>query len=57
MVQLHSEDDYVVVVEVEAIDLVITTTKAQAWAQDTVTPERPFRLTYSMLKEFKTKVV
>jgi hypothetical protein len=28
MVQLHPEDDYVVVVEVEGIDLVIATTKA-----------------------------
>jgi hypothetical protein len=41
MVQLHLEDDYVVVVEVEAVDLVITTTKAQARAQDLVTPKRP----------------
>jgi hypothetical protein len=41
MVQLHPEDDYVVVVEVEAVDLVIATTKAQARAQDPVTPERP----------------
>jgi predicted SnoaL-like aldol condensation-catalyzing enzyme len=41
MVQLHPEDDYVVVVEVEAVDLVITTMKAQAQAQDLVTPKKP----------------
>jgi hypothetical protein len=44
-----------VVVEVEAVDLVIETTKAQA--QDPMTPERPSSWTYSMLKEFKTRVV
>jgi hypothetical protein len=32
MVQLHPKDDYVVVVEVEAVDLVIATMKAQARA-------------------------
>jgi hypothetical protein len=37
MVQLHPEDNYVMVVKAEAIDLVITTTKAQARAQDSVT--------------------
>jgi hypothetical protein len=37
MVQLHPEDNYVVVVEVEAVDLVIATTKAQ----DPMTPKRP----------------
>jgi hypothetical protein len=31
-IQLHLEDDYVVVVEVEAVDLIIATTKAQPWA-------------------------
>jgi hypothetical protein len=33
MVQLHPEDDYKVVVEVEAIDLIIATMKAQARAR------------------------
>jgi hypothetical protein len=46
----------VVVVEVEAVDLVIATTKAQARAQDLVTPERPSSWTYSIFKEFKTRV-
>jgi hypothetical protein len=32
MVQLHPEENYVVVVEAEAVDLVIATTKAQVWA-------------------------
>jgi hypothetical protein len=32
MVQLHPEYDYMVVVEVEAVDLVIATMKAQARA-------------------------
>jgi hypothetical protein len=32
MVQLHPEDDYVVVVKAEAVDPITTTTKAQAWA-------------------------
>jgi hypothetical protein len=41
MVQLHLEDDYVVVVEVEVVDLVITTTKAQARVQDLITPKDP----------------
>jgi hypothetical protein len=41
MVQLHPENDYMVVVEVEAIDMVIATTKDQARAQDPVTLKRP----------------
>ena len=57
MIQLHPEDDNVVVVEVEAVDMVIVTMKAQAWAQDIVTPERPSSWTYSMFKEFKTRIV
>jgi hypothetical protein len=44
MVQHHPEDDYVVVVEVEAVDLVIVTTKAQARAEDPMTPKRPSKL-------------
>jgi hypothetical protein len=56
MVQFHPEDDYVVVVEVEVVDLVIATMKAQALAQDPMTPERPFNWTYSILKEFKTRI-
>jgi hypothetical protein len=56
MVQLHLEDDYVVVVEVEAVDLVITTTKAQARAQDLVTPKRPSSWTYSIFEDFKIRV-
>jgi hypothetical protein len=32
MVQLHPEDGYMVVVEVEVVDLVIATMKAQAQA-------------------------
>jgi hypothetical protein len=56
MVQLHPEDDYVVVVEVEAVDLVIATTKAQAQAHDYVIPKRPSNWTYSIFKEFKTRV-
>jgi hypothetical protein len=55
-VQLHPEDDNMVVVEVEAVDLVIATTKAQAQAQDPVTPKRPSNWTYSILKKFKIKV-
>jgi hypothetical protein len=31
MVQFHHEDNYVVVMEAKAVDLVIATTKAQAW--------------------------
>jgi hypothetical protein len=46
----------VVVVEVEAVDLVITIMKAQVWAQNLVTPERPSSWTYSIFKEFKTKM-
>jgi hypothetical protein len=56
MVQLHPEDDYVVVVEVEAVDLVIATTKAQARAQDPMTPKRLSSWTYSILEDFKTRV-
>jgi hypothetical protein len=56
MVQLHPEDDYMVVVKAKAIHLVTTTMKAQAWAQDPVTPERPSNWTYSIFKELKTKV-
>jgi hypothetical protein len=56
MVQLHPEDDYVVVVEVEPVDLIIVTTKAQARTQDPMTPERPSSWTYSIFKEFKTRV-
>jgi hypothetical protein len=57
MVQFHLEDDCVVVVEVEAVDLVIATTKAQARAQDPMIPKRPSNWTYSILKEFKTRIV
>ena len=57
MVQLHPKDNYVVVVEVEAIDLVIATTKAQARAHDPMTPKRSFSWTYLTLKEFKTRIV
>jgi hypothetical protein len=56
MVQIHPEDDYVVVVEVEAVDMVIETTKARARAQDPVTPKRPSNWTYSLLKDFKTRI-
>jgi hypothetical protein len=56
MIQLHPENDYMVVVEVEAVDLVIATTKAQARAQDLVTPKRPSSWTYSILEDFKTWV-
>jgi hypothetical protein len=56
MVQLHSKNDYVVVVEVEAVDLVIAITKAQARAQDLVIPKRPSSWTYSILNEFYTRV-
>jgi hypothetical protein len=47
----------VVVVEVEVVDLVIATTKVQTPAQNPITSERPSSWTYSMLKEFKTRVV
>jgi hypothetical protein len=56
MVQLHPEDDCIVVVEVEAVDLIITTMKAQAQAQDFVIPKRSSNWTYSLLKVFKTRV-
>jgi hypothetical protein len=52
MVQLHPEYDYMVVVEV---DFVIATMKAQARAQDPITPERPSSWTYSILDEFKIR--
>jgi hypothetical protein len=45
-----------VVVEVEAVDLLIATTKAQARAQDPMTLERHSSWTYSTFKEFKTRV-
>jgi hypothetical protein len=54
MVQLHLEDNYVVVVEVKVVDLVIATTKARA--HDLVTLERPSNWTYSIFKELKTRV-
>ena len=56
MVQLHPEDDYMVVVEIEAVDLVIVTTKAQVWAHDPMTPKGPPSWINSILKEFKTRV-
>jgi hypothetical protein len=56
MAQLHPENDYVVVEEIEVVDLVIIIRKAQARAQDPVTLERPFSRIYSILKEFKTRV-
>jgi hypothetical protein len=56
MVELHPEDDYVMVIEAEAVDLVIATMKAQAWAQDPVTPERPCNWTYLIFKEFKIRI-
>ena len=56
MVQLHPKNNYVVVVEVEAVDLVNATTKTQAQAQDPLIPKRPSSWTYSILKEFKTRV-
>jgi hypothetical protein len=46
----------VIVVEAEAVDLVIMTTKTQARIQDPVTPKRPSSWTYLILKEFKTRV-
>jgi hypothetical protein len=49
-------DDYVVVVELEAVDPVIATTKVQARAQELVAPERPSCWTYSIFKEFKIRV-
>jgi hypothetical protein len=48
MVQLHLEDDYVMLVEAEVVDLVIATTKAQVWVHDLVTPKRPSNWAYSM---------
>jgi hypothetical protein len=55
MVQLHPEYNYVVVVEVEMLDLVITTINIQAWAQDPVIPKRPSNWTYLIFKEFKKR--
>jgi hypothetical protein len=55
-IQPHPEDDYIMVVEDEVIHLVITTTKAQARVHDPMTLERPFSWTYSIFKEFKTRV-
>jgi hypothetical protein len=56
MIQLHPANNYVVVIKAEAVDLVTTTMKAQAWAQDPVTLERPSNWIYSMFKEFETRV-
>jgi hypothetical protein len=56
MVQLHPEDDYVMVVEAEVVDLLIATIKAQARIQDPVALERPSSWTYLIFKEFKTRV-
>jgi hypothetical protein len=56
MVQLHLEDDYVVVVKAEVVDLIIVTTKVQARAQDPVIPKRPSSWIYSIFKEFKIRV-
>jgi hypothetical protein len=39
-----------VVVEVETVDLVIATMKAQAQAQDLVTPKRPYSWTTQYLR-------
>jgi hypothetical protein len=41
LIQFHPKDNYMVVVEAEMVDLVIATMKAQARAQDHVTPKRP----------------
>jgi hypothetical protein len=38
MVQLHPKNDYEMVVVAEAVDLIIATTKAQAWVWDPVIP-------------------
>jgi hypothetical protein len=46
----------VVVVAVEAVDLIIATAKAQARAQDPMTPEKPANWTFSIFKKFKTRV-
>ena len=53
MVQHHLEDNYVMVVEVEVVDMVIVTMKAQAQAQDLVIPKKPSGWAYSILKELK----
>ena len=45
-----------VVVEVEAIDLIIATRKAQAQAHDLVIPERPSSWIYLIFKDFKIRV-
>ena len=57
MVQLHPEDNYMVVVEVEALDLIIVIRKAQvqAWAKDPVTLKRPSSWIYSIFKESNTR--
>jgi hypothetical protein len=57
IVQFHPENDYMVVVEVEVVDLVIATMKAQARTQDPVAPERPSSWTYSIFKKFKRRIV
>jgi hypothetical protein len=41
LIQFHPKDNYMVVVEAKMVDLVIATMKAQARAQDHVTPKRP----------------
>ena len=46
-----------VVVKVEAVDLVIATMNAQTRAQDPMTSKRPSSWTYSILKEFKIRIV
>jgi hypothetical protein len=56
MVQLHLEDGYVVVVEAEAVDLVIVTTKARGWAQDPVIPKKPSNWTYLKFKFSKQEL-
>jgi hypothetical protein len=56
MVQLHPKDKYILVLEAKMVDLVIATMKAQARAQDPVTPKRPSNWIYSIFKEFKIRV-
>jgi hypothetical protein len=45
-----------VVVEVETVDLVIATMKAQAQAQDLVTPKRPYSWTTQYLRNSKQEL-
>jgi hypothetical protein len=56
MIQLRCKDDYVVVVMAEVVDLVTMTTKVQAQAQDLVIPERSSNWTYSIFKDFETRI-